>query len=62
VALYLVAKLKADFAFEVMAYDGVAHTATLRNDTDTYYDTNFHLGMIKRVYDLTETRPRCLKE
>lgn len=60
-ALYLQSQQKPELAFEVLDYDGAAHTAVLRNATGTYTDPHFRLAEVKQYYTLTDVMPTCLK-
>jgi hypothetical protein len=60
VRLYLIGKVKGG-AYEVLDYDPATHRAVLRGVNGVVTDNNFHLHMIKRVYNLVQDEPECLK-
>lgn len=49
-------------AFEVLEYDPAAHRAVLRGVDGIVVDSNFVLYMVRRIYDLVQEEPDCLKE
>lgn len=59
-SLYLVSRLHDKHAYEVLSYDKATHTAVLRDGEHTMTDPNFHIEIVKRVFDLTEVRPEYL--
>jgi hypothetical protein len=60
--LYLQSKRKPELAFEVLDYDSAAHTAILRNRHGIVTDRNFHLYMVRRVYDLVQDKPEGVSD
>lgn len=60
--LFLISKLKPNFAYEVLSYDKAKNTAVLRDASyGEMTDIRFHLDIIKRCYTLTDVEPECLK-
>lgn len=60
--LFLISKLKADFAYEVLSYNKVTRKAELWGNEGWLTDINFDLEIIKRCYTLTDVRPHYLKD
>lgn len=59
--LFLIGRCKG-LAFEVLEYDPATHRAVLRGVNGIVVDNNFVLYMVKRIYDLVQDEPDCLKE
>lgn len=57
---FLIGKHKGT-AFEVLEYDAARHRAVLRGVNGVVVDDNFHLYMVKRVYDMVHDEPAVLK-
>jgi len=60
VSLYLISKFHDGHAYEVLSYDKATHTAVVRDNERTMVDTNFHVEIVKRVFDLTDVKPEGL--
>lgn len=58
--LFLIGRVKG-LAFEVLEYDPATRRAVLRGVDGIVVDTNFVLYMAKRIYDLVQEEPDCLK-
>lgn len=59
--LFLVGRYKG-LCFEVMEFDLARHRAVLRGVDGIVVDENFVMYMVKRMYDLVQEEPDCLKE
>lgn len=58
-ALYLVSKIRRNFAYEVISFDKAKNLAVLRDTSGAVMtDINFHISIIKRCYTLTDVRPK----
>lgn len=58
--LFLIGRVKG-LAFEVLEYDPATCRAVLRGVDGIVVDTNFVLYMVRRIYDLVQQEPDCLK-
>lgn len=59
-SLYIVGRTRG-IAFEILSYDKEACTAVLRGRNGIVNDPNFHIYMVRRMYDLTDVEPEYLK-
>lgn len=60
--VFLVAKLKADFGYEVVAFNKVKQRALLWGNEGFLSDISFDIELIKRCYTRTSERPAFLRE
>lgn len=60
--LFLISKLKAEFAYEVLSFCRTKQKAELWGNEGWLTDINFDLEIIKRCYTLTDVRPHYLKD
>ena len=59
--LYLHSRWNPGSAYEVLSFDKVAHVAVLRGVNGIMTDPNFHIEIIKLIFNLTVDEPDCLK-
>ncbi len=59
--LYLVSKLRKQYALEVLSFDKENSVAVLRGNEGVFTDTNFYIAIIRRVFDLTDKKPEYLE-